>query len=66
MVGDKWLATVQADVTAELNRVTGTLTGRVRELAERYAEPLPVLAQNVDELQARVNVHLERMGFTWA
>jgi type I restriction enzyme M protein len=66
VVGDKWLATVQADVTAELNRVTGTLTGRVRELAERYAEPLPVLAQNVYELQARVNAHLERMGFAWA
>jgi hypothetical protein len=41
------------------------LTGRVKELAERYDRPLPKLAERVSELEAKVNAHLERMGFIW-
>ena len=40
---DKWLAQVAADVQGELDRVSQTLTGRVWQLAERYATPLPKL-----------------------
>ena len=41
MVDDKWLATLAAAVQGELDRVSQTLTGRIRQLAERYATPLP-------------------------
>jgi type I restriction enzyme M protein len=36
-----------------------------QELAERYEMPLPQMASCVAELEAKVNRHLERMGFAW-
>ncbi len=47
MVDDKWMATLAAAVQGELDRVSQTLTGRIRELAERYATPLPKLTDEV-------------------
>jgi type I restriction enzyme M protein len=37
----------------------------VKELGERYETPLPLMADRVTELEAKVNRHLERMGFAW-
>ena len=64
VVEDKWLAAVHASVQGELDRVSQTLSGRVRELAERYASPLPALIGEVEALSARVEAHLEQMGFS--
>ena len=63
VVDDKWLATLAAAVQGELDRVSQTLTGRIRELAERYAAPLPQITEEVGELESKVAGHLERMGF---
>ena len=63
VVGDKWLATLAAAVQGELDRVSQTLTGRIRQLAERYATPLPKLTDEVATLAGRVDVHLKKMGF---
>lgn len=63
VVDDKWLATLQSDVQTELDRVSQALTGRIRQLAERYATPLPALNAEVDALAAKVNAHLAKMGF---
>ena len=63
LVEDKWLAQVGADVGAEVDRVSQALAGRVKVLAERYATPLPKLAEDLDVLSARVAAHLKRMGF---
>lgn len=65
VVDDKWLATVAAAVQGELDRVSQTLTGRVRQLAERYATPLPKLTDEVATLAARVDAHLKKMGAAW-
>jgi type I restriction enzyme M protein len=46
----------------DLERVSQTLTGRIRELAERYATPLPQLTDEVATLAARVEEHLAKMG----
>ena len=46
----------------ELDRVSQTLTGRIRQLAERYATPLPQLTAGVAELSARVDEHLKTNG----
>lgn len=62
-VDDKWLATLAADVQTELDRVSQALTSRIRQLAERYATPLPQLTQQVEALSATVDAHLQRMGF---
>ncbi len=63
VVDDKWLATLAETVQSELNRVSQSLTGRVRQLAERYAFPLPSLTGQVESLSARVAEHLQTMGF---
>ena len=63
VVDDKWLTTLAADVQTELDRVSQALTSRIKQLAERYAEPLPQLAADVAALSARVEAHLKQMGF---
>ncbi|MBX6555604.1 type I restriction-modification system subunit M [Pseudomonas aeruginosa] len=63
VVDDKWLATLQTDVQTELDRVSQALSGRIRQLAERYATPLPALNAEVEALAVKVNAHLVTMGF---
>ncbi len=65
VVDDKWLATLAHAVQGELNRVSQTLTGRIRQLAERYATPLPQLTDEVTTLASRVEKHLTKMGAVW-
>jgi len=65
VVDDKWMARLAAAVQGELERVSQTLTGRIRELAERYARPLPQLTDEVATLAARVEAHLAVMGASW-
>jgi type I restriction enzyme M protein len=62
VVEDKWIAAIQEAVQAEVERVAQTLTGRVKALEERYAEPLPDLAAEVESLTERVEGHLRQMG----
>ena len=62
VVDDKWLAVLASAVQGELDRVSQTLTGRIRQLTERYAAPLPQLVAELDALAARVAGHLEKMG----
>ena len=63
VVDDKWLAALAISVQGELDRVSQTLTGRIRQLAERYATPLPVLEAEVAALHGSVAAHLRKMGF---
>ncbi|MDR3413627.1 MAG: N-6 DNA methylase [Formivibrio sp.] len=64
-VDDKWLASLDAMIHGEMDRVSQALTQRVKELAERYEAPLPQMADRVNELEAKVAEHLKRMGFAW-
>jgi type I restriction enzyme M protein len=65
VVDDKWLATLADAVQGELDRVSQTLTSRIRQLAERYATPLPTLTKELSALSARVDEHLKKMGALW-
>ena len=65
VVEGKWLAALASSVQGELDRVSQALTGRIKQLAERYATPLPKLAGEVQTLAARVDEHLKKMGFVW-
>ena len=49
----------------ELDRVSQALSGRIRQLAERYTTPLPKLTSEVATLAARVDGHLKKMGAVW-
>jgi type I restriction enzyme M protein len=63
VVGDKWLAALDAGIHGEMDRVSQQLTQRVKELAERYVMPLPQMVNHVAEMEANVKRHLEAMGF---
>lgn len=65
VVDDKWLATLEARIHGELDRIIQGLSQRVKELAERYERTLPQCAERVETLEAKVNAHLEKMGFAW-
>ncbi|MCX2801108.1 type I restriction-modification system subunit M [Microbulbifer thermotolerans] len=65
IVEDKWLATLRTRIEAEIERITQQLANRVKELEERYAEPLPALTQQVESLSDRVAGHLRAMGLEW-
>lgn len=65
VVDDKWLATLDARIHGEMDRISQALTQRVRELAERYETPLPQMQSQVAELEAKVSRHLQKMGFAW-
>jgi type I restriction enzyme M protein len=65
VVDGKWMAHLSVAVQGELDRVSQTLTGRIRELAGRYATPLPQLECEVSTLSTRVEEHLKQMGASW-
>lgn len=65
IVDDKWLTTLQSNIVAEIERVTQQLANRVKELEERYSEPLPTLIQSVENLSDKVSGHLKAMGLEW-
>jgi type I restriction enzyme M protein len=65
VVDDKWIATLSNAIEGEVDRISQTLTTRVRELADRYSQPLPVLVHDVESLSAKVDEHLKRMGVQW-
>ena len=62
VVKDKWIASVQSAIEGEVQRLTQALTARVKELEERYAQPLLELEIEVEEYSAKVEEHLKKMG----
>jgi type I restriction enzyme M protein len=65
VVDDKWIRTLETGVYAEMQRISQRLTQRIKELADRYEMPMPALTNELSKLEATVNAHLAKMGFTW-
>lgn len=65
IVHDKWIKYLQNAITEAINQTSQRLTNRIKELAERYATPLPQIDEEVKVLEEKVNVHLAKMGFVW-
>jgi type I restriction enzyme M protein len=61
VVDDKWLAHVSGTAQGEVDRVLSTLTGRIRDLTDRYTTPLLQINEDVQVLTARVAIHLNKM-----
>ncbi len=64
VVEDKWFADIRTAIGSEVERLTQRLAGRVKELEERYARPLPELEREVEVFSAKVEEHLKRMGLS--
>jgi type I restriction enzyme M protein len=59
------LATLETAIHGEMDRISQGLTQRVKDLTERYETPMPQMVNRVADLEAKVNRHLVRMGFSW-
>jgi len=64
VVDDKWLATTEAAIRGEIDRVSHTLTSRISELADRYVVPMSVVLTELATHAGRVDETLKRMGAT--
>ena len=62
VIEDKWFASIRDAMEGEVQRLTQGLAGRVKELEERYARPLPELERDVESFGKKVEGHLKRMG----
>jgi type I restriction enzyme M protein len=62
MVDKKWLATLEARVRSDIERMIQQFANRLKQLHERYAQPLPTLEQQTAALSATVAKHLQAMG----
>lgn len=65
VVDDKWMTQLETAITAEIERIAQNLTQRIKTLAERYETPLPQIAGKAEDLAAKVDAHLAKMGFTF-
>ncbi len=63
VVEDKWMEALSLNIEAELERISQTLSQRIKELTERYSVPLPTLTAQTEELTKKVEAHLVEMGF---
>jgi len=63
VVDDKWLSAIAAAIHGEMDRISQALTQRIKELAERYENPLPTMTKEVENLAIKVEAHLAKMGF---
>ena len=66
VVDDKWMHTIESTIKDEIDHISQRLTNRVKELAERYENPLPIIDNEVESLESKVNAHLQKMGFVWS
>jgi type I restriction enzyme M protein len=66
VVEQKWMRTIDQAITTEMERVSQALTQRIKELADRYENPLPELITQVQKLEDKVNKHMAKMGFVWS
>jgi type I restriction enzyme M protein len=65
VVDDKLMQAIEIAVKSEIEQISQRLTNRIKELVERYETPLPVIDQEVIELEGKVYAHLEKMGFSF-
>jgi type I restriction enzyme M protein len=56
---------METAIQGEMERISQRLTGRIKELMERYETPLPEIDNELTALEAKVNAHLNKMGFVW-
>ena len=65
VVEDKWLASLHAAIQTEIDAISQRLTGRIKELADRYENTMGELDSQTQTLEEKVSAHLENMGLVW-
>ncbi|MGB4590231.1 MAG: class I SAM-dependent DNA methyltransferase [Clostridiaceae bacterium] len=61
----KWYHTIFEGIDAIYSAISNRLNNRIVELVERYEDALPEIEEALADFEAKVEIHLERMGFEW-
>ncbi len=62
VLDEKWAETIRNRVVDEVNALTLNLVARIQQLGDRYADTVGELDMRLDELGAKVDLHLAAMG----
>ena len=65
LVHRKWYYAIFDGIKALYVTTSHNMANRIVELTERYENTLPELEKQVNDYEAKVKAHLERMGFEW-
>ncbi|MDD3228156.1 MAG: type I restriction-modification system subunit M [Oscillospiraceae bacterium] len=65
LVNRKWYYSIFDGIKALYITTSHNMASRIMELTERYEDTLPELEKSVEDYEAKVKAHLERMGFSW-
>ncbi len=63
VIEKKWLQNLENALHAETDRISQTLSQRIKELAERYRETLGELESQSQSAEDKVKLHLQKMGY---
>lgn len=63
VIEKKWLHNLENALHAETDKISQTLSQRIKELAERYRETLGELEAQTIDYEAKVKLHLQKMGY---
>jgi type I restriction enzyme M protein len=63
VVEQKWIPAIQSLIDGEMERISQRLTGRIKELIERYETPLPDIESELKDIEKKVKNHLQKMGY---
>ena len=66
VVDDKWLTNIKTSIQTEIDAISQRLSGRVKQLAERYENTLIELDEESKTLEDKVSAHLGKMGLIWS
>lgn len=65
LVNHKWYYSIFDGISALYSTTSHNMANRISELVNRYESTLPSLEKEVEDYEAKVKSHLERMGFSW-
>jgi len=63
VVNKKWLKYLSEAINDEQEKISQSLSQRIKELAKRYKSTLLEIEGGVEEYERKVKSHLEKMGF---
>jgi hypothetical protein len=65
VINHKWTPVLQQALQSEQEKLNQNLTQRIKELADRYQQALPILETEVEDASQKVLAHLQKMGLVW-
>ena len=63
VIEKKWFASLALRLDGEMQRISQQLTSKISALAERYAQTLPEIDDEISGLEAKVAAHLKQMRY---